>query len=556
MHTNWLNQIGDWNPQLLREIKGRLYKRNVLLAITTSLLSQLGVFIYFQTLLPNKDHILYPRPNRYCTDKYVDIANQCFLDNSGNININWQLWFQDIFTSLSIIGFFAILVAGSYLLINDLSAEERRDTLNFIRLSPQSPQSILFGKMLGVPILVYLGICTAIPVHLWLGLNAEISLSFIFSFYLIVITTSLFYFSGALLFSLVGSWLGGFQAWLGSSAVLGFLLLTQQGFRDARLFDYPFAVLTLINPYYFIRYQDLANFQWFALPLGNSWVIIMGFAVLIHLLGSYFFWQSLQRCFRDRNTTMLSKQQSYLLTTAFTMITIGCANWPKLVFGKYDYSSAFTENIASLLFLNLFLFLYLIAALTPHRHNLQDWARYRHMASQQGGKGQLMQDLIWGKKSPGVVAIAINAIIAISGLSLFTLISLSSATDKFYTLIALIFAGTLAAIYAALTQLLLLMKNGQRLFWTNGVLGAVIILPVVTLAILFSRIQNQTFLWLFSVAAPIIALSPSRDLSAMTAFLAIMGHTGILGLLLFQMTRQLKKVGESETKILLTGSQD
>ncbi|MBD2364085.1 hypothetical protein H6G36_23350 [Anabaena minutissima FACHB-250] len=554
MHTNWLNQIGDWNPQLLREIKGRLNKRNVLLAITTSLLSQLGVFIYFQTLLPNSDHILYPRPNRYCADKYLDIASQCFLDASGNININWQLWFQDTFTCLSMIGSFAILVAGSYLLIHDLSAEERRDTLNFIRLSPQSPQSILFGKMLGVPILVYLGVCIAIPVHLWLGLNAEIPLRFIFSFYAIVITTSLVYFSGALLFSLVGSWLGGFQAWLGSSAVLGFLILTRQGLRDEISFDYPIAVLKLINPYYFIPGSGLSNFQWLALPLGNSWAIIIGFAVLIHLLGSYFFWQSLQRCFRDRNATMLTKQQSYLLTIAFTIITIGCANWSKLVFGEGSYSSALTENMATLIFLNLFLFLYLIAALTPHRHTLQDWARYRHMASPQGDKRKLMQDLIWGEKSPGVVAIAINAIIAISGLSLFTLISSSSGTDKFNTLIALIFAGTLAVIYAALTQLLLLMKNGQRLFWTNGVLGAVIILPVVALAILFSYPGNQTFLWLFSIAAPLVALSPPSGASAITSFFAIMGHTGILGLLLFQMTHQLKKVGESATKVLLASS--
>jgi hypothetical protein len=206
MQTNLINQLGDWNPQLLREIKGRLQKRNVLLAITTSFLIQLGVFLYFQALLPNNDSIVYARSNKYCTGTYVDVANKCFLNSSGNIDINWQLWFQDTFSCLSIIGFFAVLVGGTYLLINDLANEERRDTLNFIRLSPQSPQSILFGKMLGVPILIYLGLSVAIPLHLWLGLNAAIPLKYICSLYLIVITTSLFYFSGALLFGLVGSW--------------------------------------------------------------------------------------------------------------------------------------------------------------------------------------------------------------------------------------------------------------------------------------------------------------------------------------------------------------
>lgn len=562
MYTNWISQIGDLNPQLLREIKGRLQKRNVLLVITTSFLTQLGGFLYFQSLLPNSHSIVYANSNRYCTGKYLDIAQECFLDGFGNVVINWQLWFQDIFSSLSIIGFFAIIVAGSYLIIHDLSTEERRDTLNFIRLSPQSPQSILLGKMLGVPILIYLGVLLAIPVHLWLGLNAQITWRSIFGFYIIVVTTSLFYFSGALLFGLVGSWLGGFQSWLGSGAVLGLLLLTQQGLKDEISYNYPFAVLKLIDPYYFIPNSlynsstelQLENFHWFALPLGNNWLTIIGFAVLTHLLGAYFIWQSLQRCFGDRNATMLSKQQSYLLTIAFTIITIGCANWPKLVFSDYNSNSALTENMAYLMFLNLFLFLYLIAALTPHRHILQDWARYRHLGNQQGGKRNLIQDLIWGEKSPGVVAIALNAIIAISGLSLFVLISSSGLDHKFHSLIALIFAGSLAVIYAVLTQLLLLMKNGQRLFWTNGILGVVIILPVVALAILFSNPGNHTFWWLLSVAAPLIALYPSGKLSAMTTFLAIMAHAGILGLMLFRMTRQLKQVGESATRVLLAGS--
>jgi hypothetical protein len=347
---------------------------------------------------------------------------------------------------------------------------------------------------------------------------------------------------------------GGFQAWLGSGAVFGFLLSTQQSLNHPASFDYPYAFLKLINPYYFINYPDLSNFHWFALPLGNIWVIMIGFSVFLHFLGSYFIWQSLQRCFSDRNATMLSKQQSYLLTIAFTIITIGSANWDRVLSSTNPNYSSPIENIGYSIFLNFFLFLYLIAALTPHRHTLQDWARYRHMAYQQGSKRTLIQDLIWGEKSPGVVAIAINAIIAITGLSLLSLISLSSIDDKFSTLIALIFAGSLAIIYAALTQLLLLMKNGQRLFWTNGILGGVIILPVFTLAILFSYPEKHALLWLLSVAAPLIALHPPSGLSLITVLLAIMGHAGILGLFLFQMTRQLKKLGESATKQLLAAN--
>jgi hypothetical protein len=81
-------------------------------------------------------------------------------------------------------------------------------------------------------------------------------------------------------------------------------------------------------------------------------------------------------------------------------------------------------NIGSLLFFNLWLFLYLIAALNPHRQTLYDWARYRHIYSfKEFGNSKLIKDLIWTEKSPGLVAIALNAIIAISALSLFILLS-------------------------------------------------------------------------------------------------------------------------------------
>jgi len=34
------------------------------------------------------------------------------VDNQGNFVINWQMWWLDLFTWLSLIGIFALLVAG------------------------------------------------------------------------------------------------------------------------------------------------------------------------------------------------------------------------------------------------------------------------------------------------------------------------------------------------------------------------------------------------------------------------------------------------------------
>jgi hypothetical protein len=108
MQLNLLDRVGNWNAQLFREIKGRLKVRNVALTVAISLLSQLLLLFYGWSQI----HI--------------------------------------IFSSLSMFVLFALLVVGTYMLISDLAREERRGTLNFIRLSPQSTQSILLGKMLGV----------------------------------------------------------------------------------------------------------------------------------------------------------------------------------------------------------------------------------------------------------------------------------------------------------------------------------------------------------------------------------------------------------------------
>jgi hypothetical protein len=369
-----------------------------------------------------------------------------------------------------------------------------------------------------------------------------------------MVAASILYFSGALLFGLVGSWLSGFQAWLGSGAVLGFLILTKQGiFSDVGQSEYPFVLLKLINPVYLIPHfsvnssfksvaSELANFHWFAIPLGTSFITTIGFALLIYAMGTWFIWQSLQRCFRDPNATMLSKKQSYLLTSCFAILTIGCANWQKLIFAN-NSPYLMKENLACLLFLNWWLFLYLIAALNPQRQTLYDWARYRHIDSRkQLGNSKLIKDLIWGEKSPGLVAIALNAIIAITALSLFILLSVTGFDNAKPAFLALIFAGNLTMIYAGLAQLMLLMKTEQRVLWATGAVGAVMILPLVIVAMLFSNPGNNTFAWLFSIAAPLLILYPTGySESFISVFLALLCEWIIIGLLVFLLMRQLRK---------------
>ena len=154
---HFIDKVGDWNPQLFRELKGRLKKFPVLIALVTSLASQLILFIFHFLQTPNLDG-----KTIYINDKYCKLSSSknYSYDSCPTNQIDIQLWWQDhfgyMFLTLSMIFIFTLLVAGTYLIINDLSQEERKGTLNFIRLSPQSETNIFIGKILGVPALIYL----------------------------------------------------------------------------------------------------------------------------------------------------------------------------------------------------------------------------------------------------------------------------------------------------------------------------------------------------------------------------------------------------------------
>ena len=126
MFMSWIDRLGDWNPQLLRELKGRLKVRNVLIAIGLSLFGQFLAIATVQRQIEQAGS----EYSRYCTgsERYGEF--RCLTDAAGQIIINQPLqWFQ-VFSIISITGFVILLTAGSYLLINDLYQEERRGTLN------------------------------------------------------------------------------------------------------------------------------------------------------------------------------------------------------------------------------------------------------------------------------------------------------------------------------------------------------------------------------------------------------------------------------------------
>ncbi|MEG4105268.1 hypothetical protein [Microcoleus sp. S13_C5] len=556
MTLNLLDKIGNWNPQLFREIKGRLNTANMAIASASSLSGQLLLFMYCTAQIPvtplnwNQTDPIY---HRFCA---LETANsydtKCVTDALGNLVINWQLWWLEIFLWLSLFSVLALLVAGTYILISDLDREERRGTLNFIRLSPQSAQTIFLGKILGVPILLYLAAILAVPLHLYAGLAAQIPLHEILCFYTAVAASGALFYSAAMLFGLTTSWLGGLQPALASITVLVFLWISAiveftRSAWDLLTFLSPsaimkyllFGVVTKYNSFNWLV-GDLDKLQWFYSPVGTNIASGIALSLLICGTATYWLWQGWQRRFPNPSATVLSKRQSYLVVMCCQVIILGFALQSNPIAGR---------NISALLIFNLLIFLALIAALTSERQSLYDWARYRKQivpSNQKLWRRYPLLDLIWSDKSPSVVAIAINLLISVIILTPWTLFE-KFETNGFW---GVLLSMNLILIYAAIAQLFLFTKTRNQEIWALRTVGGAILLPPVILLILFLTPEKAPILWLSSTFAS-FWFSSSLVASENTILFSILSQWTVLVLLNLKLRSQLRLAGQSASKALL-----
>jgi hypothetical protein len=558
-----LNRLGEWNPQVFREIKGRLIPRNILIAVTISLMGQVLLLMSFASQLPVFTETHEVR-HQYCTGSFKQYYSPlCISDGLGGYLINWPVWWKDLFISLSVVGIFALLLVGIHMLVSDLSKEEQRGTLNFLRLTPQSSQSILIGKILGVPVLLYLVALLAFPLHFFAGLSANLPIDQILGFYVVLAVSCLFFYSVALLFGLVGTWLGSFQAWLGSGAMLIFLygmaMITLSSPHNAT--HSPFDWLMLFSPsvilpyfsdpsnvekYRHVPYNSLEALKWFNLPVGANVWSMFGLMLLNYGVWTFWIWQGLKRCFHNPNTTLFSKQQSYWLTACFQALILGFALNPDAESWR-SYPKGLFENFSGILVFNLLMFLCLIAALSPHRQAMQDWARYRHQ-NRSFRKGGVIADLIWGEKSPAIVAIGLNLAIACSIL-LTWIVLWPKSQYKFPAIDALLVNSSMIFLFATIAQLMLFMKTQKRAMWAAATVAGLIVLPPIIFTMLSLSPEKTPAIWLLS-AFPWVATEKTK---AMAVFSAVIAQSLAFGLLNFKLTQQVRIAGESATKALMSG---
>jgi hypothetical protein len=571
MVSTLLDRIGEWNPQLFRELKGRLKTRNVAIAAGISLVGQLLVYLFYQAQLPDR----YAELHRYCQGNPPahwqgynphGSANPpsdfCLRDTAGHLfldKLNWELWWLDLFTGLSVVAIFILLVGGVYLLIADLSHEERRGTFGFIRLSPRSTSSVLLGKILGVPVLLYLLVALALPLHLYAASVAKISLSLVFCFYGVLAAACFFFYSAALLYGLVSAGLGNFQAWLGSGAVLGFLwLMALMFFSSGGTISYtPGDWFSLFSPTTALTYvvstaphsldkigygnvKDFALLTWFDWPLFDRARTAIPFILGNFAIWTYWAWQGLQRRYPNPNATVLSKQNSYWFSSSVIVSMMGFATQQR-EWGGYEQN--LFNNFGMLLICTLVLSLGLMAGLSPHRQTLQDWARYRHQNPQ--NKRNLLKDLVWGEKSPATLAIALNlasiAIILSTGILL-----LPFKEYRIPALLGVVLTVGTILIYASIAQWMLMMKVQKRGIWATATVSTAILLPLFCLVLFQVNLSDNSTLWLFS-AAPFWA---SEFIAKTTVFWMLLGQWTVIALANLQMTQQLRQAGESQTKAL------
>nr|MCU0571056.1 hypothetical protein [Oculatellaceae cyanobacterium Prado106] len=388
-----LNWLGELNPQLLRELKGRLKPWNVMGAIALSLIGQFLFVMNQYSRLPSVQYSytsdLQNITHWLCTGTVSTYSKEefsCVIDAFGSIQINWTLWWQETFVNLSSAGVFVLMVLGTYMLVSNLGQEERRGTFNFIRLSPHPDRKILLGKLLGVPVLLYLALAIAVPLHLWAAVQGQIPLVNVISVYGTLLTGWFFFYSAALLWSLVTLPLGNFQTWVGTGLLLFTFTHLTSGYEANNLIQWlsafdPTSVLlhierTVPRTWQTDQLKMLASLEWFHLPYRSSSLSTALFVGAHQLAWSYWIWKGLERRFRSPHAAVWSKGQSYGLVTFFGLLLLGFV-W------QTGEEKVLYQDFLTQLTLTFWMFLGLIIALSPQRQALQDWARYRHQVSTQ-----------------------------------------------------------------------------------------------------------------------------------------------------------------------------
>jgi hypothetical protein len=569
-----IDKLGDSNPQIFRELKERLKLRNIGIAIIGSLVIQAFILLYFNAQIPMPvlatpqaisspaTQSSNPIPSSRFKDTYskycqISINKQnysqlCEVDGSDNFKINWQKWRSDLFICLSWTLPLGLILGSVYMLVADLVQEEKRGTLNFIRLSPQSARKIFIGKILGVPVLVYLAVALMVPLHLWMGFSAQATVPLLASWYLTIGSIWLLLSSGAVLYVL----LGGVQAIITVIAV---------AFPNCL----PLAVINVMLSATIDReawLTDSEHIAWFGLRISDSAILFYAFATGSCLLASYWVWQALERRYLNPTATVISKYQSYVVNFCCQLWIAGFTI--PLVFADPDKYYDTRQILSVLAMIDFVALLSLIPMLLPTKQALQDWSRYRRERTYQRRKfwqRDLFRDLIGNDKSPALLTIAINVGMALVVWIPTAILALTVRTrgmrfNEFSTpghvtriVMGIGIAASLILIYSAIAHLGLFLKVRKHRLWIAAIVSVMMFLPLAG-AYVLSPMHTPT-----GLAAILLLFSPFGgiaifQLGGLSILAILAAQVTMFTALTHQLQRKLKISGQSPTKELLAQS--
>ncbi len=520
---SWLDRIGNWNPQLLREIRGKLKIRNLAVAIGLSLLFQLLLLLLYSQRIPSEN---------------------CYAQLRGLGCIgSWQDWWLEQFRVLTWTEPFILFLAGVYGLVADLALEDYKGTLNFIRISPRSSINILMGKIMGVPLLAYISIGLSIPYHLIAAISAKVPIAFLLSFYSLLIATAFLLFSASMLLALLSGWQAKFGGQVSAGALI-FSFITFVWVAPTFMWWNIFTVWSSFSKFLVGGRINPIQVEWWYLSItSNVWNSHI-FTIVNLAIFSFAIWRILQRRFHNPTATLVSKGQSYAVTSYLEILMLGFCMQSGFVdkgfYGEFQF--------VLLLFIyipNFFLFLAAIAALTPPRQALLDWVRFGALSTTEGhssGFGYILRDLIWSDKSPAPIAIAFNLVFTqVPILIWVNTWSDSSLREKAMVVLAS-FAITML-LFALISQLVMFLKTRNPSAWTTGIISALVFLPALIMLSLSINPDRYAGVWLF-LGFPWLVVS---NIKLSDIILAFAGQISVIIALILQLIYQLQRAKMRET---------
>jgi hypothetical protein len=479
-----LDRLGNANPQLLRELRGRLKPGPVLGTLVVSIASQAIYALNRLSELPSATP-----PPAYRSTGYHHLY--CLIPASGpNLpsnpgcqatapgsaipwQVNWPLWWADSLTHWSLwMGSIAI-VLSCYLLVADWCREEERGTFNPLRLSPQSTDSILWGKLMGVPILVYLFGLSTLPLQLMAMVGAGRSVSDILASQLIGLAQYAFWVMTSLFVAnLLGPIGRGAKAILAAIIVSGALLCSLQVASVRQLGqDYGLhGLLGLLSPALVLHHDGVelnalgtyidsllhnaGGWSLFGWYFGRSTPSLALVVSLIFFGWSYVCGLALVRRFDRPSATLWSKGQSYAITAMVTAFVLGAfqfepqnygynhndfliKNWLELTdqsAGILNTKYTIKRHIINSLLPLFWLLLPLGLSLVQSRQGLLDWVHRPVGVSPESRSARQSAhrfERLWGDQYPPFMALGVHVAIVFTGIVLYwgiTLHGVSNAT--------------------------------------------------------------------------------------------------------------------------------